>query len=226
MNDHNIVCEYADGIISYLYGEMLESERNLFEEHLAACDECTDEFAEVAVARYSVYEWNKLEFVNLETPRIVIPYEVNAVLWVDRLRAVFSFGYGLPAASAGLAVAAIVIGFLFFGSRVSDDNRYLAVANSSNDQSNIRAVPASDNTAAPRPSDPSEARVSAGTDDSVRRPVPIKITETLPRKLPVRNKTTAPAKQPRSVPRLNEFTEDEDKTLRLAEMLDDIETSE
>src|SRR4051794_13141264 len=67
-------CGFADEMLSYMYDELASAERERFEEHLPDCVACTDEFAVIAHARFSVYEWQKLEFADMPTPHIVIPY--------------------------------------------------------------------------------------------------------------------------------------------------------
>jgi hypothetical protein len=68
-------CGFADEIVSYIYDEIGASKRAKFEDHLAGCSNCTDEFAAVSEARLSVFEWHREEFAHLPTPEIVIPYK-------------------------------------------------------------------------------------------------------------------------------------------------------
>lgn len=235
MNDNykNISCEHADGIVSYLYGEMPASDRNVFETHLAQCGSCTDEFAGISLARYSVYEWNKLEFAEMATPRIVIPYDIDvAFSWFDKLRAALSFGHGLPTAGAAIAAVAIAFGLVMFGSNFYRGERnMLAETNLNNTQTNTR-VAISDTPEKPPLGPPASVPVkSMDRNPSAKQAVPVKISDGLHISRPVnfdsaKDKKIAPQKQTRAVPRLNEFAEDEDKTLRLADVFDDIETSE
>lgn len=76
-NDNENLCGFGDDIVSYIYDEMGTRGRSSFESHLAACTSCTDEFAAVAYARFSVFEWQKEEFSHLATPEIVVPYHVR-----------------------------------------------------------------------------------------------------------------------------------------------------
>ena len=71
-------CGDGDVMLSYMYDEMASGDRQGFETHLQDCVSCTDEFAALAHGRFSVYEWQKLEFADLPTPDIVIPYSVPA----------------------------------------------------------------------------------------------------------------------------------------------------
>jgi hypothetical protein len=66
-------CGYVEVMLSYMYDEIAAGDRERFENHLAECVGCTDEFAAIADARFFVYEWQKLEFAEMPTPQIVIP---------------------------------------------------------------------------------------------------------------------------------------------------------
>lgn len=106
-------CSFSGELVSYLYGEQAATDRDSFEIHLAECGSCTDEFAELSFARYSVFEWNKEEFVAMETPTFVIPYERATVGWFAGMQEAFSFNWLAPAAVA--ATLLFVFGVAFFG---------------------------------------------------------------------------------------------------------------
>jgi anti-sigma factor RsiW len=55
-------------LVSYLYNEAGETDRLRLEAHLAGCRLCTDDFAHLSESHYSVYEWRRSEFANIETP--------------------------------------------------------------------------------------------------------------------------------------------------------------
>lgn len=81
-NADNLMCEYSESVVAYLYDELPVRETSIFEAHLEHCTMCTDEFAAIADTRYSVYEWHKEEFVPLATPRFVVPSEpVKVSVW-------------------------------------------------------------------------------------------------------------------------------------------------
>ena len=106
--DHN-ECPFSDEIVSYMYGEMPDGAQMKFERHLAACQVCTDDFAAVSLARFETYDWKKVEFDPLETPRIVIPYPEKVVSLGERISAWVSWVTVVPAA----AVLAISLGVVF-----------------------------------------------------------------------------------------------------------------
>src|SRR5688500_9488747 len=120
MNDAKSACKYSTDILPYMYGEMSGSARFAFESHLLDCGMCTDEFAEISAARFEVYEWKKLAFDPLTTPRFEIPYEHQAVAqssWIDAVRASFAWGWAAPAFAAG----ALVLVSLFAASLILSD---------------------------------------------------------------------------------------------------------
>ncbi len=108
-----------DDIVSYIYDEIGSAERMKFETHLAGCSVCTDEFAAISNARFSVFEWRREEFADLQTPEIVIPYpakstadtEIVSVGFLAGIRGWLSF-VNFPIAVAAGLVLCIGLGFL------------------------------------------------------------------------------------------------------------------
>ncbi|MEP7148816.1 MAG: zf-HC2 domain-containing protein [Acidobacteriota bacterium] len=246
MNDLSFSeCKFNPNMVPYLYGEMSGRERSAFESHLVACTLCTDEFASISNARYEVYDWKKLEFDPLETPRFEIPSEEFAAEgsvfgWVEKLRAGFATGWLVP--SAALAALAIVSVFAALLISLPDNRQDIAAKN---DNSNIAAVGSS--TVTPATSDPETAANSEDEiQDVINNEIRVDAADRQPKRLrssapghprprnPVVNAKltqlhTSEAKQAttrnleKSVPRLNEFADDEDTSLRLAELFENIE---
>jgi Putative zinc-finger len=107
----NTGCERETLLIAYLYGEASPPERVEFESHLLECTACTDEFAAMSNARYSVYEWQREEFAPLATPEFSIPYESkSAMSWAQTVRSMLSFQWPAYAVAAVLIVALCGIG--------------------------------------------------------------------------------------------------------------------
>ena len=216
-----------------MYGELSGPEGSAFESHLLDCGECTDEFATISAARYEVYDWRKLAFDPLETPHFEIPFDVDENFnpsWVDRIRVAFASGWAAPAFALGaLAIVCVIATAFILSSNTTTD---LAL-NTSN-------VGAPDTTVA------TAAEASVAVDTNGRRvnetqAVGEAVSDPAQRRGSQRRTVRfARAAQPRAieakaasarnkqipVPRLNEFPEDEDKSLRLAELFDDIETSD
>jgi len=94
-----------------MYGEMPVVERRGFESHLSDCHVCTDEFASVSLARFEVFDWKRVEFDVLATPTFVVPYTEKADAfgegvsgWLSWPTLVPAFALFLIAAFAGVAV--------------------------------------------------------------------------------------------------------------------------
>ena len=228
MNDVN--CKYSNGIVPYMYGELATSAATEFESHLLECQACTDEFAALSAARYEVYDWKKLEFDPLATPAMSIPFEeVASTPWIEKLRAAFASGWGLPAAAfAGLAMVAVLLGIVTSrntGTEVVHRDVNVPVnmpANTKNLEQTSTAVKTG-----------TEGKVdTTSTERSAPRPTVVRDS---PSRRDIR---TQPAIAPRpttprdtqarapNAPRLNDFVEEEDNSLRLAELFEDIDTSE
>ena len=115
-NGNGSTCGFEDVMVSYIYDEIATSERRKFESHLVDCSACTDEFAAVSNARFSVFEWQKEEFAHLPTPEIIIPYkaaatEEAAIGFLSGLRGLFS-GFGMPATVAAALLVCVGLGFM------------------------------------------------------------------------------------------------------------------
>ncbi len=220
-------CSYSADLVAYLYDEIDPAERNSFETHLAVCGTCTDEFAELSFARLDVYEWHRDEFASMETPRFVIPYAatVSKTSWLDAFRSIFAFPGQLVTAGGAFALMAIVAGVVYFTSL--------------NGSSEIASAPTSDAVAGnknasvnPPPVAPPSRDLKAdspkvvGSNDVVKvstegkTSVPAKAVNRRPAKAPERNT----ARRVNTAPRLNDFEDEDDTTLRLGDLLADIDT--
>jgi len=224
-DEHENNCGFASEAVSYLYGEMPAAERSVFEDHLVGCDACTDEFAAISYSRVSVMEWQRGEFAHLPTPEIVIPYETAAASWFDGVRGLFAFpGFGAAIAMAGLL---IVITAAFVGYYV----------NSSKEPSVAVSEPITNKTAVPvdvPSSHPAEiinqlpAPVAANEKRPTSRPTqPVravtkqrtpKVVRTLTADLDRDIKPVVPVVK---APVLSTYDDDDDKSLRLTDLLDD-----
>ena len=225
-------CKFGVVIVPYMYGELAETERASFESHLLECSLCTDEFATISHARYEVYDWKQSEFDALATPVIRIPYKESGagVGWMDKVRAVFGNSWAVPgAAVAGIAIISVLAAF-YLSSR--EANVLVGKIGNSNDaviESPLRptTVPVSEGEATPaaRPiSAPPKAVKASSTGASEKRREVTGVRAPAPRR--IEQKQASARAKPRTVPTLSGFPEDEDKSLRLAELLEDIDTSE
>ena len=215
----SLICCDDDAFVAYLYSEMPTLEREAFEDHLLVCAPCTDDFASVADSRYSVVEWKKLDFDPLETPVFQIPYaKANASYsWVDSFKDLFAAGPRLATAGAlGLVIA--VIGFAIFAG--SFTGLELAV---------VPPVPETESNEIRAPVSATPVKNSDDFDTPVIKPAlaatgnnaPKKVkrrVETVALKAPIAKRSTDTVQ----VPRLNEFDDLSDDSLRLADLVSDL----
>ncbi len=226
-NEFDNKCGFMSDPVSYLYGEMPAEERTAFEDHLSGCDECTDEFAAISFSRLSVMEWQRGEFAHLPTPEIVIPYEAaRSNSWIGSIRGMFALpGFG-PAMAA--AVVLLIVGGMYFGF-YSGAGKEQPVAVSAPKQNVAEPIV---NSVEPRPiapaAEPEPAPVTIsqeGSPERSPRPVRAKITQ---RAQKVNRPLTAdldekakPAVPVQKAPVLSNFDDDEDNSLRLADLIED-----
>jgi hypothetical protein len=236
MDEMNISeCRFSSDIVPYMYGELSSGASLLFESHLPACEVCTEEFATVSSARFEVYDWKKAEFDPLVPPVFAIPFAAggeHGASWLDKVRSAFSNSWAVPGFTfAGLAIVAVITGFAFFSANNTGD---IAKQDDSRQRPTV-AQPEPQPQPQPQnearlPTDEREIAESAAEDSRFEEPV----TAPAPRKRAERNpKPKAASREVNAVaisttsptaPRLNEFPEDEDTSLRLAQLFDDIDT--
>ena len=227
MNDVS-KCKFESGIVPYMYGEMAVSEATEFESHLLECSTCTDEFAAVSAARYEVYEWKKLEFEPLATPVIEIPQmePAGVTSWMEKLRTVFAGSWAVP--GVAFAALALAVAFTSFFILSRSDSGDVAMNNSN--------VPAA-NTVAPetKPAQATLAEDGSEPDKSVApsQPRPVRVSDPKPNqarrveraidRAPKAIPVHMNAKNPKA-PTLNDFDDEDDTSLRLAELFENIDT--
>jgi anti-sigma factor RsiW len=233
MNDIDVsVCKFSTDIVPYMYGELSAAESSVFESHLLDCGACTDEFAVISNARYEIYEWKKLEFDPLATPRFEIPASTEPVYtgsWAERFRTAFGQRWAIPSlAFAGLAAVAVMSAVIMFqdGSTevVGVNESSSAAVSSSPDVMPAVAVAAvidEDDGSAGPPEVSKPAKVA-----SSQRREPRRVVRSSRRIQPRTTEVRSVSAENRNAPRLNDFAEDEDTSLRLAELFEDIGTSE
>jgi hypothetical protein len=269
-SNHISECKFSDEMLAYLYGEIGEKEKSVFESHLSDCSICTDELADSAFARFSVQQWRDAEFAHLETPLINIPFETKAevttgsdisVSWLERLRRLVSLSPTCMTAGGAFATLAICIGLLFGFLNLSSSNE---VAENNDKLTSATVSPISEiaekQTKDVYAENTNTIPVSKKTSESPNRTVeitrsetlrenksrfesknsPIKIKESIRKEKPVKQfnaKATPDELQTASktviqsavsptgrIPALSSFDEEEDNTLRLAELFNDIDS--
>lgn len=223
-------CSSSEDLVAYLYSEMSTAGQAAFEDHLTGCDSCTADFAELSLARLGVYEWHRDEFVELATPRVVIPYgEAAAVSWFDAVRAFFASPLRL-AAGASLTALTIVAGVLMIGPKE------IEVADVVPGPSPVQVGSRNEETPQPKvfrspgeAEDPRPAVTKEAPPASRSRPVKaaeskdVKIVNPRPASVKTPASPTRTA-SPRRAPRLNDFEDEDDNTLRLGDLLAEVDT--
>lgn len=226
---NNTSCSFDGDVLSYLYDEATDAERLQFEEHLENCEACVEELALLSDSRYSVYEWRMIEFVPMMTPEIVIPVAVPSRLesLIQTLMTVFAFPRGLVAAGAGFAVLSIagIFGFLLMSSNLPSDD-VVQVTNSKPmvtptqvTSVNKRSEDVSSNPGADATNVVPKVSIPLAGE---RKPATVKTAVSAPQSQNTRGRSSRT--QNRSVPTLSSYDDDEDKSLRLADLFDDLDT--
>lgn len=221
-------CGFNGDVLSYLYNEMSEAERDRFESHLEACETCVNEFAILSDARYSVYEWKAIEFAPMETPAIIIPIEPVKASWLDVIKTAFAFPRGLVAAGAGFAAIALIVSVSligFSGNGIDDKPvvRTIEPQVSTMAAQNPVSSPSPEMSKVDTPPSPDKTRVE------VERHKPEIVKASV--RVPKNNLSTTATKKNRdssaknvNAPRLVRFDDNDDDSLRLAELFNDIDT--
>ncbi len=220
-------CEFTDEIVAYMYDEISEPARSKFEQHLLDCTVCTDEFAGISNARFSVFEWRKEEFAHLPTPQIVIPYQEKSAGFFAGLRDLLTLS-GWPAAATVAAGLIVSIGLGFAAMNYLGGAQEMA----SNKAASITIPPVRlpENNAqglqVDAPIKDTETVVATTADDRQIRPVRAyagtqrsksTTVSQRPNNTVVRNPSAITAK----APALTNYDDADDKSLRLSDLFDD-----
>ncbi|MEP6902125.1 MAG: hypothetical protein ABJA66_10270 [Actinomycetota bacterium] len=251
-NHKNSGCGFSEKLISYLYNESVGTEKVEFEAHLKKCSGCADEFADFSGVHFSINDWKLKEFALLETPIIEIPYEkhekpveVSSLKgsWLSGLRNLFALSpaWSLATASLVVLVVCVGIGLMILNSRQPNE-----VAGTDKNQSKPTISPTAEKTPpqsntnviennspnkqpkpidAPKPSQP-EVAVSNSTNSTNNRVVKVSTGNQRPIQKPgnIRNNEVKDTNKNQKIQQKAVEDDEEDNTLRLAELFDEIDT--
>ncbi len=240
-NGNNANCGFSDEIVSYIYDEIGAAERKTFEKHLADCAVCTDEFAAVSNARFSVFEWRREEFEPLATPEFAIPYaekqhEVDEGVstgFLAGVRGLLSISGWPVAVAAGLVIC---LGLGLVAMNYLGSGQLQIASNASMPPVNTPDNTKRDDSAASTKTDPEPVvnTASTGNKDNFEpkaRPVkavdihtakPDRQTQSSRQRSADRFAVEQNAKpQLRKAPSLSNFDENDDKSLRLSDLFDE-----
>ena len=239
--DHNLTGEHGADLVSYIYGEMEERLRDVFEAHLERCDECAVELGAISDARLGMVEWRRTDFDHLASPQIVLP-EVGFARpsQVPEKSGVFA-GFikslalwpSFAKAGVGLAAAAIVVAVAYFAFVGRAPNN----TEMANDGSQIATPPSE--TPAVTPPQPIDKHQFVADNTTIKND-PVHASEhrttqarsSVPSSHLIAKRQSPATKVTRQLgtetakiniaPRLNSFEEDEDKTLRLTDLFSQV----
>jgi hypothetical protein len=247
-NNKNLTCEFAEELVLYLYKEMNGAKKTRFENHLARCPLCTEELAEFSMARSAVQDWRIEEFLPLIPPTIEIPYQIQSKQvendpvsrsWFDSVRALFTLSPAWTTAATAFAALVVCVGLLLTMSDSLPEDKDVRVQQTK--PTNIKTSPSpttgnensNPNSSNSKDSDQNQGKSPEPTSAKTEPPAPIKTAsgQTLPKtnntniKKQVQPKTvnnnTQLKQTNRKAPRLVD-DEDEDNTLRLSDLLEEI----
>ncbi len=222
-------CGFEHEIVSYMYGELGASDRAQFETHIAECDSCTDEFAAVSLSRFSVFEWQKEEFAHLSTPTIVIPYKAKEIVaekagWLAGFAEIFAFARSPLAVGAAFAIL-LGIGFFGFnligtgGSEIASNNVVPPVAVEQKvelpELVNLPVATLVENT-----EEPGDIRSVKAASPEIRTRA---VRRSSPSRRVVENRSVPnPTREARRAPVLSDLGDDDEDSLRLSDMFNEI----
>jgi hypothetical protein len=125
-NNYQKSCGFSEQIVSYIYDEMNVSEKASFDVHIAKCTDCSDELAGFGLVRSKIFDWKSEEFLQLATPKIQIPYEVasreNKISFFSSVREFFAFSQVWMKTATAFASLAIVAGITFLAFNAFNSN--------------------------------------------------------------------------------------------------------
>ncbi len=249
-NHKNTDCGFSEGLVSYLYSESNDAEKAVFKKHLDNCSACSDELALFSGVQFSINDWKLKEFSGLETPLIQIPYEksqkqliVTSVQssWLSGLRNLFDLSPAWSLATASVVALAVCIGIVLFAMNSRQPNE---IAASNKNQSKPVVSPTVENTnprnsvnsnqmtdkqtkpvVDPKSTQP-EVVTSNGTNRNNNQVVRISNNprpSQKPGTVRKNNEVKTTNKNTNKNPQIIEDDDDEDNTLRLAELFDEID---
>jgi hypothetical protein len=225
LTKNNKSCELSAEIVAYMYDELSLDDRAGFETHLADCTLCIDEFAEVSNARFAVYEWHKEAFEPLATPEFSIPYRPVQLAgevrggWFEALVGIFAIAR-TPVFAATAVLVVFGLGFAAFtlmrssGQEIATNTVPAPVVITVDPVNNKPEITPMSSAPAP---EPDEIVVAA----PIEKPRQVRPAYAAERTRPA-VKTPTPARYAKKAPKLTDIPDDEDKSLRLADLFDGI----
>jgi hypothetical protein len=221
-------CLFGEEIVAYVYNELELTERSVFEDHLLNCGVCTTELADVSLSRLGVYEWHRDEFVPLATPHFSVPYapapvaNSSSVSFFESIRA-FASPFRIAFAGGALAAMFVAVGLIFMAGG-NADTKITAEGSDSVPPVESPMIAERNETI----SKPIVASLPADEKANVREHrahAPARKLNAVQAKATITHKAVGPiTTSAQSAPRLGNFTDPEDTSLRLSDLVADIDT--
>ncbi len=227
-------CLFGEELVSYIYGEFPVNDRTAFEDHLLSCGECIEEFAAVSESRLGVYEWHRDEFLTLETPYFEIPFRRSVAVseqslgWFDALRRLFTPAR-LAVAGGAFATFAVVFGTIFIVSTptdqfIADANTTVAPVNLSNNIKETVIPPV--NSSEQTESKESFINEFKAEKTSTKRRRSSRLVQAKATTINSVRQNQVQEARSATMPRLGTFDEAEDTSLRLADLVANIDAND
>lgn len=237
-NNGNSGCFSHEDLVSYLYGEILEADRARLDLHLAECRNCTEGFAALSESRFSVYEWKRDEFEALATPEIVGPWKdkknstVVTVSWIERIKQLITANPSVAFAAAALIMLAVVVWLGFLNFRGVADQDQASQPKNLNEQNPVvtspdKVVP-SPEVAVVEPKQKSEITTRKQKTESTGHPFRTEVAtvanhvRTTQHNQRLADGGIKKTQIARRIPNLSGIEEDEDTTIRLADLFAEV----
>ena len=223
-------CLFGEELVAYVYGELSSDGRARFENHLLDCSGCTAEFADISLSRLGVYEWHRDEFLPLETPQFVIPFAPATTpveagnSWIEAFSDFVFSPLRIAFGGGSLALIAVAFGLV-----------YILTSDKNAGEADVGAVPevvsevpqlkspeiVASAEGVPVKIDPTEKQDNRAAIVAPRTPTVVRT------KAPARRKQITPiTASAQKAPRLGTFAEPEDSSLRLSDLVADIDTKD
>jgi Putative zinc-finger len=237
LRNENTTCGFEDEIVSYIYNELPTNDRRSFESHLSGCTACTDQFADVSDARFSIFEYQKEEFAGLPTPLISIPFssEVETVryaadqpasgLLADIRGSLAGWQWGLAALTVLIVGSVILAGNYYRLSQRTEQPQPITVG----DNRSVAQIPSPDKaiateTSTNRIDKDRHVQPVAVSVDKIRRPVS-RSKQIAGHDRDVRQENDVKVVAVRSdsktkAPALTNFEDSDDSSLRLSDLFE------
>lgn len=215
----NNQCGHSAELVSYMYGECTESQTAEFESHLENCLSCSSELASFTVIRSAFGEMR--HEANVSAPRLSLGFTSGRprASWVETLMALFGGTRGL-AATGAFAFVLMAIVTVFVMNRSGDVQSPEIASNTSKTPSSATLTPAT-NEASPTP----RSETLKTGEELAGKPIGANPSKdegsTIEGQSPKRTKVRTP-KAVGKTPTLSNYDEEEDKSLRLADIFEDI----